>query len=106
MNEELKLDPSMRNYDINYQPLTSVNCFLGPVIVQCCQSGKEHIVKIKDLSKEDAGPLIPQDFISGSTLVLNFKGKPYPGKFLKFKGKCIGLSSGAILTTVRYSSII
>ena len=68
--------------------------------MQCCQTGKEHIVKIKDLSKEDAGPLIPQDFISGSTLVLNFKGKPYPGKFLKFKGKCIGLSSGSILTTV------
>ena len=34
--------------------------------MQCCQTGKEHIVKIKDLSKEDAGPLIPQDFISGS----------------------------------------
>ena len=73
--------------------------------MQCCQTGKEHIVKIKDLSKEDAGPLIPQDFISGSTLVLNFKGKLYPVKFLKFKGKCIGLSSGSILTTGRYSFI-
>ena len=28
-------------------------------MVQCSQAGKEHFVKIKDLSKEDVGPLIP-----------------------------------------------
>lgn len=65
-------------------------CSIGAVIVQCSQTGKEHAVKVKDLSREDAEPLTPEALTKGASLMLSFKGKPYPVKFQKFKGKQVG----------------
>ena len=58
---------------------------LESVIVQCSQTGRKHQVKLRDLTKED-GEISSADFVRGSAMIMNFKGKPYPVKFLQFKG--------------------
>lgn len=60
--------------------------FLGAVLVQCCQTNRRHVVKIKDLSREDGDTLTMVDFKVGNTLMMMYRGKPYPVKFIEFKG--------------------
>ena len=59
---------------------------IGSVIVRCSQTGKQHAVKVGDLSKEDCSPLNEKDLTKGSSLMLDYKGKPYPVTFVQFKG--------------------
>ncbi len=54
--------------------------------MECAQTGKQHAVKVRDLSREDCGPLTKRDTIKGARLMLDCKGKTYPVTFLQFKG--------------------
>ena len=56
--------------------------------MRCSQTGKQHTVKVKELSREDSMPLTEKDLTKGAHLMLEFKGKPYPVTFSQFKGLC------------------
>lgn len=60
---------------------------LATVVVQCSQMGKQHTVKVKDLSREDNLPLSHDDLEPKMSLILQYKGKPWPVSFVKYKGK-------------------
>ena len=76
---------------------TYLSILVGPALVKCCQTGKQHCVKLLDLSREDLIPLSEQDLTKGTSLMLEHQGKSYPVTFLKFKGMfcihvhCIGV---------------
>ncbi len=56
-------------------------------MVQCSQTGKQHNVKVKDLSRDDLEPLISEDLVVNKPLILQYKGKPWPVTFLRYKRK-------------------
>lgn len=62
-----------------------LNYFAGSVVVRCSQNGKIHTVKAKDLSREDDEPL--GDLLFGEDLILQYRGRPYSVKFVKYNGK-------------------
>lgn len=70
-------------YIIRICVLTTV---VGKVVVKCNQNGKESVVKTKDLSNHNNGPLSKGDLTKGSQLLLNYKGKSYPVTFVSLKG--------------------
>ena len=55
-------------------------------VVKCSQTGEQHIVKLKDLSKEDNQPILNDDLFEGSSLLVECNHKSYPVEFVKFKG--------------------
>lgn len=59
---------------------------VGFVIVRCSQTGKQHLVKVRDLFNEDCSLLTEEDLTRGSSLMLDYKGKTYPVTFIQFKG--------------------
>ena len=61
--------------------------YIAGVIVQCSQTGRQHSAMIKDLSKDDAEPLTPEDLTNGVSVIFTYDKKDYPVTFLKFKGK-------------------
>ena len=71
--------------------IISLGLSIGPIIVQCCQTGKKLNVRVKDVTTEDCQSLTESDFVSGANLILNHKGKSYPVQFVEFKGKSIVL---------------
>ena len=58
---------------------------LGSVVVRCSQTGKQHNVKFRTLQKDSGDPITEDNLKKGSSLVMEFKGKPYP---VEFKKKC------------------
>ena len=54
--------------------------------MKCSQTGEQHIVKLKDLSKEDNQPILNDDLFEGSSLLIERNHKTYPVEFVKFKG--------------------
>ena len=54
--------------------------------MRCCQTGKLHVAKVKDLSNEDFEALTNNDLVSDSSLMYTIKGKPYPVVVVRFKG--------------------
>ena len=54
--------------------------------MQCSQTGKQHCVKLCNLSREDLEPLTRGDLIKGVSLIMDYKGKPYPVQFFSYKG--------------------
>lgn len=60
---------------------------LGVILVRCSQTGKEHAAKFHEISRQD-GKLLKEDYIKskGAKLSYHYKGKPYPVKFISFKG--------------------
>lgn len=72
---------------IAYRHISEIfSFFLESVVVQCSQTGKQHTVKVKTLSKENGDPIASGDLTKGNTLLMDFKGKPYPAQFVKFAG--------------------
>ena len=64
--------------------------------MKCSQTGEQHIVKLKDLSKEDNQPILNDDLFEGSSLLIERNHKSYPVQFVKFKGLIYVYSRGPI----------
>lgn len=43
-------------------------------------------MKLKDISLDDGELANEQDLIEGRDVMMTFKGRPYPAKFVQFKG--------------------
>jgi len=59
---------------------------IGSVIVKCSQTGEQLCVKVQDLTKEGALPLLNEGLCEGSSLLLERDHKVFPVQFIKFKG--------------------
>ncbi len=59
----------------------------GNVIVKCSQTGEQHVVKLKELSKGDGQPIMDDDLHEGSSLLIEEDHKFYPVEFVKFNGQ-------------------
>ncbi len=70
----------------NYYCLVHIH-ISGSVVVICSQNGKMHTLKIKDLSREDEEPL--GDLVYGDDVIMQYRGKPYAVKFVKYNGNSI-----------------
>ena len=58
----------------------------GSAVVHCCQTGKAHTIKLKDLTTED-GTLKEEHLTSGTALILNYRGSDYPVTFAQLKSE-------------------
>ena len=57
--------------------------------MKCSQTGKVLSVKVRDLSREDGESFQESDFTRGANLILEYKGKLYPVRFLTYAGMCV-----------------
>ncbi len=54
--------------------------------MKCSQMGKNHTIRIKDLTKETGEPVTEEDLKPGNSLIMDYRGKPYPAEFVRNSG--------------------
>ena len=66
-------------------------------VVRCAQTGKKHLIKIRNLSRDDdTEQLTLEDLQEGSSLIMMHRKTPYPVTFVQLKGEYV------IVTDVLY----
>ncbi len=61
--------------------------YIETAVVRCAQTEKQHVIKLKNVSKDDMEPLTNEDLKGGACVIMHHKNNPYPVTFVLLKGE-------------------